>query len=170
MFCYQCEQTAKGEGCTIAGVCGKQPEVAALQDLLLYALKGLSLYAVEGRKTGIDDQEVNHFTCDALFATLTNVNFDPDSLAQLINRSVMLREKLKEKVRAAGGNVDFSEGPATFNPGRTIDGMIKQGETVGIKSDPTIDPDILSLIETLTYGIKGVVAYGLSRQSPGTGG
>ena len=159
MFCYQCEQTAKGEGCTIAGVCGKQPEVAALQDLLLYALKGLSLYAVEGRKTGIDDQEVNHFTCDALFATLTNVNFDPDSLAQLINRSVMLREKLKEKVRAAGGNVDFSEGPATFNPGRTIDGMIKQGETVGIKSDPTIDPDILSLIETLTYGIKGVVAY-----------
>lgn len=159
MFCYQCEQTVKGEGCVTIGACGKKPEVAALQDLLLYALKGLSLYAVEGRKVGIDDQVVNHFTCDALFATLTNVNFDPDSLVQRINRCVTLREKLKEKVSAAGGNVDFSEGAATFNPERSIEGMVKQGETVGIKSDPTIDPDILSLIETLTYGIKGIVAY-----------
>ncbi len=70
MFCYQCEQTAKGQGCTVAGVCGKQPEVAALQDLLIYALKGLSLYAVEGRKGNIHDPKVNTFTAKALFATL----------------------------------------------------------------------------------------------------
>jgi hydroxylamine reductase len=101
MFCYQCEQTAKGEGCTKVGVCGKQPEVAALQDLLLYTLKGLSLYAVEGRKVGINDQEVNVFTCEALFSTLTNVNFDPERFPSLINRCVELRENLKEKVKEA---------------------------------------------------------------------
>ena len=76
MFCYQCEQTAKGEGCTKVGVCGKESDVASLQDLLVYALKGLSLYAVEGRKVGVVDPEVNDFTCKAVFSTLTNVNFD----------------------------------------------------------------------------------------------
>ena len=76
MFCYQCEQTAKGQGCTKVGVCGKQPDVAALQDLLLYALKGLALYAVEGRRKGINEINVNVFTCEALFSTLTNVDFD----------------------------------------------------------------------------------------------
>ncbi|HPU30471.1 MAG TPA: hypothetical protein PLM71_09130, partial [Syntrophorhabdaceae bacterium] len=78
MFCYQCEQTAKGEGCTKVGVCGKQPDVAALQDLLIYTLSELSLYAVEGRKVGIIDRDINVFTIEALFATLTNVNFDPE--------------------------------------------------------------------------------------------
>ena len=77
MFCYQCEQTAKGEGCTKNGVCGKPGDVAALQDLLVDALKGLSLYAVEGRKKGVNDHEVNVFTVKAAFSTLTNVNFDP---------------------------------------------------------------------------------------------
>jgi len=84
MFCYQCEQTAKGEGCTNVGVCGKQSDVAALQDLLVYALKGLALHAVEGRKWGVNEREVNVFTCEAIFATLTNVNFDPDRIVQLI--------------------------------------------------------------------------------------
>jgi len=88
MFCYQCEQTAKGEGCTKIGVCGKPPEVAALQDLLIYSLKGLSLYAIEGRKTGINDHEINVFTCEAIFSTLTNVDFDPDRFVALINRCV----------------------------------------------------------------------------------
>ena len=78
MFCYQCEQTAKGEGCTKVGVCGKQPEVAMLQDLLIYAVKGLSAVAVEGRKVGVTDPEVNLFTVQALFSTLTNVDFDPE--------------------------------------------------------------------------------------------
>ncbi|MFC1984491.1 hydroxylamine reductase [Chloroflexota bacterium] len=159
MFCYQCEQTAKGEGCTRVGVCGKQPDVAALQDLLLYAIKGLSLYAVEGRDVGVIDFEANRFTCKAIFSTITNVNFDTERLVTLINRAVELREELKKKVEVAGGKVDFIEGPATFIPKKTFSGLVAQGEKVGIKSDPDVDPDILSLRWLLTYGIKGVSAY-----------
>jgi len=159
MFCYQCEQTAKGEGCTKVGVCGKESDVASLQDLLIYALKGLSLYAIEGRKVGVVDPEVNDFTCKAMFSTLTNVNFDPDRFVQLIQRCVALRENLKEKVKAAKGKVDFHEGPATFKPATSLEGLFKQGEAVGIKSDPSIDPDILSLQHILIFGIKGVAAY-----------
>ncbi|MDI6776733.1 MAG: hydroxylamine reductase [Syntrophales bacterium] len=159
MFCYQCEQTAKGEGCTNVGVCGKQPEVAALQDLLIHALNGLALYAVEGRKWGVNEREVNVFTCEAIFATLTNVNFDPNRIVQLIHRCVELREKLKEKVRAAGGNINFPDGPATFKAAATVEGLVKQGEAVGLKSDPSITPDILSLQHTLLFGIKGIAAY-----------
>lgn len=159
MFCFQCEQTAKGEGCTKIGVCGKQPDVAALQDLLVHALKGLSLYAVEGRKVGVTDPEVNTFTCEATFSTLTNVDFDPQRFVQLIDRCVQLREALKEKVESAGGRVDFTQAAATFKPDRTLDGLVKQGEAVGIKSDPDINADILSLRETLVYGLKGIAAY-----------
>ena len=90
MFCNQCEQAAKGEGCTKIGVCGKEPDIAALQDLLVHVLQGLSLYAVEGRKNGISDPEVNLFTCEATFSTLTNVNFDADRFVNLINRGVEL--------------------------------------------------------------------------------
>jgi hydroxylamine reductase len=159
MFCYQCEQTAKGQGCTKIGVCGKQPEVATLQDLLIYALKGLSLCAVEGRKVDINDHEVNVFTAEAAFSTLTNVDFDPERFLPLISRCVELRETLKEKVNGAGGNIDFPEGPATFSPEGSLEGLVKQGETVGLKSDPTIDPDILSLQHALLFGIKGICAY-----------
>ncbi len=159
MFCYQCEQTAKGEGCTKAGVCGKESDVASLQDLLIYALKRLSLYAVEGRKVGVVDPEVNDFTCKALFSTLTNVNFDPDRFVRLISRCVGLRENLKEKVKAAKGKVDFHEGPALFEPAASFEELVKQGEAVGIKSDPAIDPDILSLQHIVIFGIKGVAAY-----------
>ncbi len=159
MFCYQCEQTAKGEGCTKSGVCGKQPDVAALQDLLIYALKGLSLYAVEGRKVGVNNPEVNVFTCEAIFSTVTNVDFDPERFVALISRCVELRDQLKEKVGSTGGKVDFPDAPATFNPETTLEGLVKQGENVGVKSDTEINPDILSLQNILTYGIKGVAAY-----------
>jgi len=159
MFCYQCEQTAKGEGCTKIGVCGKQPDVAALQDLLTYAMKGLSLYAVEGRNVGVNENDINAFSCEALFSTLTNVDFDPDRLVKLINRAVELREILKEKVQTAGGKVDFSDGPATFKPESTIDGLVKQGEAVDFKSDTDINPDILSLQHILIFGLRGVAAY-----------
>jgi hydroxylamine reductase len=159
MFCYQCEQTAKGEGCTKVGVCGKESDVASLQDLLIYALKGLALYAVEGRKMGVFDPEVNDFTCKAMFSTLTNVNFDPDRFVQLIRRCVVLRENLREKVKAAKGKADFQEGAATLKPATSLEGLVKQGEAVGIKSDPTIHPDILSLQHILIFGIKGVAAY-----------
>ncbi|MDY6973073.1 MAG: hydroxylamine reductase [Thermodesulfobacteriota bacterium] len=159
MFCYQCEQTAKGEGCTKIGVCGKQPEVAALQDLLIYALKGLSLCVVEGRKVGVTDHDINVFSCEAIFSTLTNVDFDPERFVLLINRCVELRDSLKTKISAAGGKANFTNGPATFKPESTIEGLAKQGEAVGLRSDTSIDPDILSLQHILTFGIKGVAAY-----------
>jgi hydroxylamine reductase len=159
MFCFQCEQTAKGEGCTKVGVCGKSHEVASLQDLLIYSVKGLSQYAIEGRKVGVVDSEVNRFTCEACFSTLTNVDFDPARFVELINKSVRLRESLATKVKAAGGKSDFGDGPAVFQPANTQEEMINQGEKVGIKSDPTIDPDILSLQQTIIYGIKGICAY-----------
>ena len=159
MFCYQCEQTAKGEGCTKIGVCGKEPEVAALQDLLVYSLIGLSQYAVEGRKVGVNERDINVFTAQAAFSTLTNVDFDPDRFVALINQTVEKREQLKEKVKAAGGNVDIPGGPATFKPESTLDGLVQQAEAVGINSYPSANPDILSLKHILLFGIKGVAAY-----------
>lgn len=159
MFCFQCEQTAKGEGCSKVGVCGKQPDVAALQDLLLYAVKGLSRYAVEGRRVDIVDRDVDQFTCKAIFSTLTNVDFDPSRFVELVNETVAKRELLKEKVQAAGGNTDFSSGPETFRPATGQQEMVAQGEKVGVKADPNVDPDILSLRELLVYGIKGAAAY-----------
>ncbi len=159
MFCYQCEQTAKGEGCTKMGVCGKDPEVAVLQDLLVYALQGFSLYAAEGRKVGVQDPKVNTFTVQALFSTLTNVDFDPERFVKLIDECVRLREALKEKVRKAGGKADHSEGPARFKPEKQLDALLAQGAEAGLKSDPSINPDILSLQHTVLFGVKGVAAY-----------
>ncbi|MCE5194892.1 MAG: hydroxylamine reductase [Nitrospiraceae bacterium] len=158
MFCYQCEQTIKG-GCTKAGVCGKQPDVAALQDLLLHTLKGLSLYAVEGRKAGVNDKAVNVFTAEALFSTLTNVNFDPARFMDLLKKTVELREALKAKVKAAGGNVDFKYDAANLNVTDSVSDMVKLGESVGVNSDPSMNPDLRSLREILIYGLKGVAAY-----------
>jgi hydroxylamine reductase len=159
MFCFQCEQTAKGEGCTKIGVCGKQPEVAALQDLLIYAVKGLSQVALEARNVGIKDAAIDHFTCEAIFSTLTNVDFDPDRFVKLVHQAVKYRDELKTKVSSAGGNTDFPEGPANFTPEATRESLVAQGEKVGVKSDPDMNPDILSLRELLIYGIKGVAAY-----------
>jgi len=159
MFCYQCEQTAKGEGCTKIGVCGKQPEVAVLHDILIYSMRGLSLVAIEGRNVGVIDDEVNIFTAEALFSTLTNVDFDPERFIKLIDRSVKLREQLNEKVKNAGGKTDFGDGPAAFIPEKGLEGLLKQGEKMGLKSDAEVDPDILALQHTVLFGIKGVCAY-----------
>jgi hydroxylamine reductase len=159
MFCYQCEQTAKGQGCEKIGVCGKQPDVAALQDLLTHAMKGLALFAVEGRKVGVNEREANVFTCEAMFSTLTNVNFDPADIAAFIKRAVELRDSLKSKVKAAGGKTDFAENAASFKPESTLEGMVAQGEKVGLKSDPSVDPDILSLRHTVLFGLRGISAY-----------
>jgi len=158
MFCYQCEQTAAGKGCDKYGVCGKSPEVANLQDLLVHALKGLSQVAVEGRRLGIEDPVVNHFTCKAMFATLTNVNFDPDRIKALIEETVRHREALMAQVRARGGATDF-EGPSRLWPENTIAGMVEQGAKVGILSNLGMDRDVHSLVWTLTYGLKGISAY-----------
>jgi hydroxylamine reductase len=159
MFCYQCEQTNKGIACTEMGICGKQPEVAALQDLLIYCLKGLSLVATEGRKVGINEREINIFICEAAFSTLTNVNFDPKRLQEFIDRCIKYREGLKQKVKAAGGPSEFTEKAANVTPEKSLEELIKQAEGVGLKSDPSIDPDILSLQHTVLFGIKGISAY-----------
>ena len=158
MFCYQCEQTAKGQGCEKVGVCGKQPDVAALQDLLVHALQGLALVAVEGRKVGVIDREVDAFCCEAAFSTLTNVNFDSERFVSLIHRAVERRDELVQKVQAAGGWIDFTNRAANFQPESDLDGLVRQGESAGLK-DPSIDPDIQALQHTLLFGIKGVCAY-----------
>ncbi len=159
MFCYQCEQTAKGTGCTVLGVCGKQPDVAALQDLLIYTLIGLSEVAVEGRKVNVSDPEVNEFTLKATFSTLTNVDFDPARFVELIHRAVELREALKAKVKAAGGRADAGGEAASFQPAKTAEEMVKQAESRGLHSYPADSPDILSLKHTVLFGVKGVCAY-----------
>jgi hydroxylamine reductase len=159
MFCYQCEQTSKGQGCTIVGVCGKTPEVAALQDLLVYMLRGLSQLTIEAGKVGIKDENISVFTCEALFATLTNVNFDPDGIIEYIRKAAELRELLRKRIRSARGRIDDSSGPVNLALEKTKEGLIEQGKRFGVKSDPSIDPDLHSLQWLLTYGIKGVAAY-----------
>ena len=155
MFCYQCEQTAKGEGCTKIGVCGKQPDVAVLQDLLIYTVKGLSQVAVAARKAGISDPAINKYTCEAIFSTLTNVDFDPDRFVGLIKQGILYRDQLKARIDGAG----VSEGPATFTPADDKAGMVAQGEKVGVMADESLNADIRSLRELLIYGVKGLAAY-----------
>jgi hydroxylamine reductase len=159
MFCYQCEQTAQGKGCTVQGVCGKQPDVAALQDLLLYALMGLAQVAVAGRKVGVSERDANVFTVKAAFSTLTNVNFDSARFKTLIEQAVSWREKLKSRIKAAGGQRAWPEGAATLQPAGTIAALVSQAQAFGLKSYPAADPDILSLKHTVLFGIKGVSAY-----------
>lgn len=159
MFCNQCEQTAKGTGCTVAGVCGKKPDVAALQDLLLHAVKGLSLYAHAGRQVGVVDPEVNRFTCKAIFSTLTNVDFDPARFQELINQCVEITAQLKEKVARAGGNVSFADAAANFRPATDLAGLVKQGEEIGLVIDHDAETDIQSLQQIFVYGLKGIAAY-----------
>jgi len=164
MFCNQCEQTARGTGCTVSGVCGKKPEVAGLQDLLIHALKGLSLYAHEGRRVGVVDEDVNRFTSEGLFATLTNVDFDPARFQVLIKRCAELTARLKDRVAAAGGNVRFTDSAASFEPSDDLDGLVRQGEAVGLPYDHNADADVQSLQLTAVIGIKGVAAYALHAQ------
>jgi len=159
MFCNQCEQTSKEMGCTIQGVCGKTPDVAALQDLLVFSLKGISLLAMEARKHGKIDANLNNFTVKALFATLTNVNFDPAEIVELIKQAVQKRESLKTQIKSFGGKTDFIEESVVFTPSLMMDEMTKQGAKVGTRADVSNNPDVQSLHQILTYGVKGLAAY-----------
>nr|WP_320009770.1 hydroxylamine reductase [uncultured Desulfobulbus sp.] len=159
MFCNQCEQTAKGTGCNIKGVCGKNEEVADLQDLLIHALQGLALFAQEGRKKGIIDEPTDRFTFEAIFSTLTNVDFDPDRFVALISKTVELREAMKAKVAAAGGKTDFSEAPASFVPAGSVSELAAQGKALNLIENLDSDENIKSLKQTLLYGVKGIAAY-----------
>ncbi|WP_028583256.1 hydroxylamine reductase [Desulfogranum mediterraneum] len=159
MFCNQCEQTAKGIGCNIAGVCGKNEEVADLQDLLVYALEGLALFAAEARKHEIIDPATDLFTYEAIFSTLTNVDFDPDRFVLLINKTIELREAMKARVAAAGGRTDFSEPQASFQPGGSVEALASQGAALKFIESLDSDENIRSLKQTLLYGLKGIAAY-----------
>ena len=158
MFCYQCEQAMGGKGCTKVGVCGKQPDVAALQDLLVYALKGLSQVALEGRKVGINDASINAFVCKALFSTLTNVNFDAGRIAELVKKTVSFRDGLKGKVKGAGGK-DVQTAPASYMPEASIEALVAQGEKLGPLQIMDEDENIRSLKHIVLFGVKGVSAY-----------
>ena len=164
MFCYQCEQTARGTGCTIQGVCGKSPEVAALIDLLIYATKGLSMYAHRARELGIKDREIDVSTIEALFSTVTNVNFDPERYYPLLNKAAELRGRAKnlyeEACEKAGRMPEKLAEPATWNPAGDLNGLIKQGEDVTIlKRREAFGDEVTGLQELITYGLKGAAAY-----------
>jgi hydroxylamine reductase len=160
MFCYQCEQASNGKGCTKIGVCGKDPEVSALQDLLIYSLKGLALHAAAGRKVGVIDQDVNLFMSKALFSTLTNVDFDPKRFDTLIRKSVELREKLGSKIRQSDGKTDFAHASASYKPESTFAGLVKQGRAVREHiPDAVVNADVQSLQDIVLFGLKGVAAY-----------
>ena len=164
MFCYQCEQAAKGTGCTIAGVCGKDATTAALQDLLTYAAKGISMYAHRARELGVADREVDVFTIEALFATVTNVDFDPQRLRDMLLEAARMRDAAKalyeNAANKAGRPVEALEGPAAWVPANDIDGLAAQGVEVGITSRiESQGEDVTGLQELLTYGLKGAAAY-----------
>ena len=157
MFCYQCEQTAGGKGCTKMGVCGKTPEVAALQDLLIYQIKGISCYAKELVEKGENvDKDIVSFIEDSLFTTLTNVNFDADVHVEMLKKSQKIKEALRSKVGSIKNNTDH----ATYNLSDTKAEMLKDAKKAGIMYDQNLDPDIRSLRQTIIYGLKGISAYG----------
>lgn len=157
MFCNQCEQTSKGVSCTTAGVCGKKSETASLQDLLGFVLRGVAFYAdqVKGNETEVADN--HHFILKALFATLTNVNFDEEAIAELIREA----GKRKAALRMLGNSsIESSEDPAVaFSPAQTISEMVVQGERLARLDQLTQSEDVASLKQLLLYGIRGVAAY-----------
>ena len=157
MFCYQCEQTANGKGCTKQGVCGKTPEIANLQDLLIFQIKGISCYGKvlieEGQHM---DKSVVSFIENVLFTTLTNVNFDVDVHVALLRES----QKIKESLRNIVGETKNNTGHATYNLPDTKAEMLKDAPLAGIMYDKSLDPDIRSLRQTILYGLKGISAYG----------
>lgn len=157
MFCYQCEQTAGGKGCTKVGVCSKTPEIAALQDLLIYQIKGISCYAKElidkGEKI---DKEIVSFVENSLFTTLTNVNFDGDVHEKMLRQSQEIKQSLRSRVSSCSNCCEQAE----YNLSDTRDQMLKDAKRAGIMYDQNLDPDIRSLRQTIIYGLKGISAYG----------
>jgi hydroxylamine reductase len=164
MFCFQCEQTAKGKGCDYLGVCGKTAVTADLQDLLMAFAKGISQYAHRARLLGALDREVDVFVIEALFTTVTNVNFDSARLTSIMARAGMVKEKAKrlyeDACAKAGRAAEKLNGCASLAPTPDMGGLISQGQALGIlKRKENTDPDLLSLQELLTYGLKGAAAY-----------
>ncbi len=156
MFCYQCQETAKGTGCTLKGVCGKTENVANLQDLLIYTLKGIAIYAVQARERYLVRKDVDQFIMESLFSTITNANFDKQRFVKRIQAALELREDLKQAVIRVGGTI-----PENLHDAATWTGSPEEFEAkaalVGVLA--TENEDVRSLRELLIYGLKGMAAY-----------
>lgn len=157
MFCYQCEQTANGKGCTKLGICGKTPEIANLQDLLIFQIKGISCYGKKLIDQGDHiDKDIVSFIENALFTTLTNVNFNAEDHVRLLKES----QKIKERLRNLVGKINNPTAHATYDLPSAKSEMLKDSQIAGIMYDQSLDPDIRSLRQTIIYGLKGISAYG----------
>jgi len=164
MFCYQCEQTAKGTGCDAFGVCGKDPKTAALQDLLLYLTKGVSMYARRAADLGAQDPVVDKFVIESLFTTITNVNFDPTRLEGIIRAGVTARNTARNLYEAAalkaGATVEPLTGPAVWQPSGNLEGLVAQGEDLVLSKDLAArGADLVGLENLILFGLKGMAAY-----------
>ena len=164
MFCFQCEQTSKGTGCTDFAVCGKTETSAVLQDLLVHAAKGIAQYNHRARRLGARDTAIDRFLLEALFATVTNVNFDDDDLEKMIRRAIVVRVRAKSlyenTLRASSQAPEEVRGPATWVPARTTAELVAQGEAVSsLTRRDRFGADIAGLQELLLYGLKGMAAY-----------
>ncbi len=164
MYCYQCEQAAQGTGCTAFGVCGKDPDTAALQDLLVHATQGVAQYAHRAGKLGATDPDVDRFVIEALFTTVTNVNFDPERVAELIRSGAQIRDRARAVYETAcserGETPESLVGPALFQPAAGMDELIRQGEAVTIeKRIQQLGEDVAGVQELIVYGLKGTAAY-----------
>ncbi|MEN8208426.1 MAG: hydroxylamine reductase, partial [Candidatus Fermentibacteria bacterium] len=164
MFCYQCEQTAKGTGCDRFGVCGKDPKTAAIQDLLVYVAKGVSNWAVRAGKLGIVNRDADIFVIEALFTTVTNVNFDSDTLINLIRAGVRVRDGIRDQYlsvcREKELEPDELDGPAVWKMPENDADVENEAAKLSI-TDRLEDPgrDITGLEELITYGLKGSASY-----------
>lgn len=170
MFCYQCQETAKGTGCTVRGICGKTPDVANLQDLLLFVLKGIAHYRVQLRALNAVDHTADRFMLDGLFMTITNANFDKQRFIDKIKAALELREQLKQTFLAKGGKIENITFEGAHWTASTPEEMEAKAGNVGVLS--TENEDIRSLRELLTYGMKGMAAYtehahNLGHENPG---
>ena len=151
MFCYQCQETAKGTGCEVRGVCGKNEEVAKLQDLLIYANKGISEIVIKGNVDVNSISEINHEVLKSLFITITNANFDEAAIEKQINHVIALRNDLRSK----SGSAEFGDAAMFEVTDRAS--MVEKASKVGVLS--TENEDVRSLREMIIYGLKGMAAY-----------
>ncbi|MBZ9688728.1 hydroxylamine reductase [Clostridium estertheticum] len=156
MFCYQCQEASKGTGCTTRGVCGKTDDLANMQDLLIYVLKGISIYSTRARKLGIENEEVNKFVANGLFMTITNANFDKSRFIQTITKALELREVIKGELLNAGGAIDGNLPECATWTGSASEFESKSMNVGVLKTE---NEDVRSLRELVIYGIKGIAAY-----------
>lgn len=154
MFCYQCEQAANNEGCCKIGICGKTPDVSALQDLLIYALKGLSHIAIKARESGNSTEEIDIFICKGLFKTVTNVDFSTNTIIAYIEKAIQHRNTLQKRAKIS----DLPEA-AAFTLKNSTQEIIEQGNKYGTLDKMETNQDIQSIKNTLLFGIKGIAAY-----------